>query len=139
MRENYDAVGFIPEPTVDRQYIQRGRYVLQADERGRRVGYLLHGKPMNGSPLVISQHCIQGESRLRGYGEAAVAEVRSRAQRVGASCITARCATDLPSLAFWRDQGFLLRRLVEGGRRRERVIAEIWLPLAMPLFEGSAV
>lgn len=28
MRENYEAVGFIPEPTVANRYIRQSRYIL---------------------------------------------------------------------------------------------------------------
>ena len=134
MAENYEAVGFIPEPAVERQYIERQRYILQSNERGQPVGYLLHGVMSYGKPLSIAQHCIQVDSRLKGYGEATVRELVSRAARSGVSAITARCATDLPSLAFWLDQGFVVQEIVPGGQRRSRRIASIWLPLSLPLF-----
>lgn len=135
MRENYDAVGFIPEPTVALQYVAQGRYVLQADEAGRRVGYLLHGAPQTGRALHISQHCIDYDRRRNGYGQAALRELIDRAERAGASAITARVATDLEALAFWQSQGFRVRDVVPGGQKRQREIARIWLPLALPLLD----
>ena len=138
MAENYEAVGFIPEPSVERQYVGQQRYILQANERGRPVGYLLHGVMSYGQSLSIAQHCIQVDSRLKGYGEAAVRELIARAEQSGVAAITARCATDLPSLAFWLEQGFVVQRVVPGGDRRSRHIACILLPLALPLFGGQA-
>ena len=135
MAENYEAVGFIPEPAVERQYLWQQRYILQANERGRPVGYLLHGVMSYGRTMSIAQHCIQVDSRLKGYGEATVSELVSRAERAGVAAITARCATDLPSLTFWLDQGFVVRNIAPGGNRRGRHIACIWLPLTLPLLE----
>jgi GNAT superfamily N-acetyltransferase len=133
MRENTDALGFIPAPTVAARYVDGERYVLQSDERGHPVGYVLHGVIQTGRSLSIAQHCIQYESRLRGYGEAALRALRERAERYGASAITARCAVDLAALDFWIAQGFQVRAIVPGGARRNRQIACLWLPLALPL------
>jgi GNAT superfamily N-acetyltransferase len=134
MRENYEAVGFIPEPCVADRYVAHARYVLQADEAGRRVGYLLHGALRYGRTLSIAQHCIQIDRRRHGYGENALAELVRRAEYIGASCITARVATDLDAVDFWLSQGFEIREVVPGGSKRQRSIARIWLPLALPMF-----
>ena len=132
MRENYEAVGFIPTTTVDQQYIRLRRFIAQSDERGRPVGYLLHGAIACGRVVSIAQHCIQYESRLRGHGEHALHELVARAAHGSASGITARVATDLDALAFWIAQGFEIRAVVAGGLSRTRTIACLWLPLAMP-------
>lgn len=137
MRENYDAVGFIPEPTVERQYVRRGRVIAQHAENGVAVGYLLHGAPVMGRALTVAQHCIQYERRRRGYGEAAMTELIQRAEKASASCITARVATDLEALTFWLAQGFVLRGIVAGGTKRDRQIAKLWLPLTLPIFESD--
>lgn len=133
MRENYEAVGFIPAPTVEARYIRLGRYVLQHDEKGRRVGYLLHGALVYGRSLSVAQHCVQFDYRLRGYGEAAVSSLVARGLAAGVSAVSLRCAADLPSLSFWRAQGFEIVRLVPGGARRGRLVAEMILPLSLPL------
>jgi len=138
MRENYEAVGFIPEPTVARQYVANGRYVIQRDEVGRRVGYLLHGSPAYGHSLNVAQHCIQYERRRHGYGEDALSELIARAENAGVSGITARVGTDLEALNFWLSQGFRFRDVVPGGQRRQRSIARLWLPLQLPLLELTA-
>lgn len=137
MRENYEAVGFLPYVSVEQQYVANGRYVLQQDERGRRVGYLLHGAPEYGRSLNVAQHCIQYDSRTRGYGEQALATLVERAERAGCAGIRARCATDLESVGFWLAQGFELREVIPGGRSRDRRIARLFLPLHAPLLETA--
>lgn len=134
MAENYDAIGFIPLGTIRDRYITKQRFILQLDERGRRVGYLLHGTIRYGQPVVISQHCIQYDSRLRGYGEQAFQELLKRANLAGASSIQLRCADDLPALMFWQSVGFRIVRIVPGGEKRRRMIVEMAYPLALPLF-----
>ena len=134
MRENYEAVGFLPETGVLENHVRHGRYVLQTDEAGRRIGYLLYGALIYGLPLRIAQHCIQDERRRQGYGETALSTLIQRAESVGAASIQARVATDLDSLGFWLSQSFRLRDIVPGGERRGRKIARLWLPLTPPLF-----
>jgi len=135
MRENYEAVGFIPASTVEQRYIAQGRAIIQADERGRKVGYLLHGALRYAAPLSVAQHCIQTDSRLRGYGETAVRTLIERAEQAGVSAITVRCADDLPSVDFWRGQGFQTRCIIPGGTSRQRSIVCMVLPLAVPLWD----
>ncbi len=136
MRENYDAVGFIPKPAIKFQYIKNSRYVLQRDEKGKRIGYLLHGKIQPGCSVVISQHCIQYEKRLRGYGEKAFRTLLERAQRTGASSIRLRCADDLPALLFWQSAGFKIVNVISGGKRRKRMIVCMVYRLNLPLLSG---
>lgn len=134
MAENYDAIGFIPVGTIRDRYLAKQRFILQLDERGRRVGYLLHGAIRYGRPVVISQHCIQYDKRLRGYGEMAFRALLKRANLVGASSIRLRCADDLPALLFWQSIGFQVVQVVPGGEKRRRMIVEMVYPLALPLF-----
>ena len=133
MRENYEAVGFIPEPTIMHRYMRLGRFVLQTNERGNPCGYLLHGAIQCGRSLSITQHCIQYESRLHGYGESAIATIVLRAERAGVSAITLRCATDLDALMFWQSQGFAIRNIAPGGKQRQREIACMVRLLMLPL------
>lgn len=134
MRENYEAVGFIPEPTVAHQYLANDRAIIANDERGRRAGYLLHGLMIPGRSVNVSQHCISDELRRNGYGEQALRELVLRAERHGVSAISVRCATDLPSLSFWQGQGFRMSKIIDGGQKRNRQIGQLWLPLNAPLW-----
>lgn len=138
MSENTDALGFIPLPTLQYGFVAKHRYILQADERGNSVGYLLHGPVHFGCPVYINQHCIQYEKRLRGYGERAFQELLNRAQQRQASVIRLRCADDLSALQFWQQMGFTILRVVPGGKRRNRMIVEMFFPLNLPLIGGGA-
>ena len=135
MRENYDAVGFIPEPTVRDRYIRRELYLLQKDSRGNRIGYLLHGPIEPGKPVVVSQHCIQYEKRMLGYGRSTFKELLKRCRQGGASSIHLRCADDLPAVQFWQTCGFQVSKVTPGGQKRHRMIIEMNMLLNLPLFE----
>jgi len=134
MRENYEAVGFIPETTVRDRYIRNDWYILQKDDQGKTVGYLLHGAIQTGKPVAVSQHCIQYEKRLHGHGRQALLTLISRCQKVGASSIHLRCANNLPAVEFWQSCGFTVSGIVAGGQKRQRMIIEMNLPLNLPLF-----
>ena len=138
MAHNTDALGFIPATTVENRYVRMNRYVIQTDERGKAVGYLLHGAIRAGEPCVISQHCIEYDKRLHGYGELAFAELLRRCRMGGASSIHLRVGQDLPAVLFWQSCGFTVKRIVPGGERRGRLIVEMALPLNLPLFSEAA-
>lgn len=129
MRDNSEAVGFIPSTTVTTQYINKYRYVIQYDERGHKVGYILHGSIRYNQPLHISQHCIDYDKRLKGYGEAAFNIVRERARVGGASIIKIRVAEDLPAVSFWQSLGFRCASLTFPDNKRRRAIIHMEYPV----------
>ena len=134
MAENTNELGFIPDTTLRTRYIAKSRYVLQTDERGRAVGYLLYGALRYGKPVVVSQACIQYEKRLKGYGEEAFFELLRRSKLAGASSIHLRCADDLPAIRFWQSLGFQILGVEPGGARRDRMIIKMTYPVSLPLF-----
>jgi hypothetical protein len=136
MRHNYDAVGFIPGPTVQHRYVALGRYILQTDDRGRNVGYLLHGALNRGQACAISQHLIDYDYRRRHYGLLAFHQFVGRCQYTGVSSIHLRVADDLPALQFWQTCGFKVLRIMPGGQSRRRNIVEMFLPLELPFFDA---
>jgi len=133
MAENTDALGFIPNTTVETRYVAKHRYILQTNERGKAVGYLLYGALRYGQPVVISQACIQYEKRMRGYGEKAFLELLRRAKLAGASSIHLRCADDLPAVQFWQSLGFQVFKVEPGGVRRGRMIVKMVYLISLPL------
>lgn len=137
MRANYEAVGFIPEPTVRHRYITCHRYILQEDERGKLVGYLLHGALQRGKPCVISQHLIDYDYRRRHYGWLAFQEFVRRCEFAGVSSIHLRVADDLPSVQFWQSCGFQTIRVLPGGESRQRMIVEMVHLLSLPLVDDD--
>jgi GNAT superfamily N-acetyltransferase len=133
MKQNTDALGFIPSTTIESRFVAREWYIMQRDERGKPVGYLLHGPVRQGQPCYVSQHCIELDKRLRGYGARAVHVLIDRCQQVGASSIYLRCGEDLPALQFWQALGFRVLEIIPGGERRQRMIVRMALPLDLPL------
>jgi hypothetical protein len=129
MALNREAIGFIPDTTVQQRYIALDRYVLQCDERGNPVGYLLHGALHPGGVLIISQHVIEDDKRLRGYGEAAFGTVLDRAQYAGCKQIRLHCAEELPANAFWVAMGFQCTRVLHPNNRRQRAVNVLLLDL----------
>ena len=134
MRENYETVGFLPETTVHTRYVQCGRYVLQKNEHGRRVGYLLYGPVSSQGVVCVTQHVIQEEKRGHGYGELAWHELLRRCLLHGADTIRLHCATSFPSLMFWQQMGFTIYANVPGGTHRGRTIACMAFDCGLPLF-----
>jgi GNAT superfamily N-acetyltransferase len=138
MRENYTAVGFIPETTVEQQYIRQGRYLIQSDLRGRPVGYLLHGSPAAGQILSVAQAVVDYDFRNRGFGEMEVQRLIERAQLANCRSIKLRCADDLQSNLFWQSMGFEKVNTLHVSNTRQRAINVYMLPLWKSLFGWAA-
>lgn len=114
MRENYSALGFIPQGTIETRYIAKQRYLLIPSR-----GYLLHGV---GVDWHISQAVIDYDFRSRGHGFDMVAQLIERAKAKNARRILLRCANDLESNSFWLACGFELVRDYEPATQRKRKI-----------------
>lgn len=134
MRENYEAVGFIPYRGIEK-YIHTGRYILQSNEVGKSVGYLLHGKLSPGGIVVVSQHCIDMDKRMKGYGEKAFLTLLERARVNNCRAIKVRCAADLPSNDFWLEMGLKVTRVMNPNNQRHRQINVMVLDLYPSLWD----
>ena len=133
MRLNTNELGFIPITTIHGRYIRKDQYVLQHDERGKRIGYMLYGALHPGRTVSIAQHCIELDKRLNGYGLDALEELERRCALSQVTSIKLRCGTDMESLAFWQHNGFEIQRIEPGGLQRKRQIAVMYKPLSLPL------
>lgn len=127
----------IPFSTIEHQYIRNSRYILQRDRRGRVVGYILHGALKPGRPLHLTQVAIEYDLWERGHGLDAVRELLRRADGAMSSSIILRCALDLPAISFWNNLGFRTHSVVPGGKRRNREIVVMRLPLPPGLFSQT--
>ena len=114
MRENSNELGFIPNTTIESRYIAQNRYILQTNDRGRFVGYLLHGSLQPGKPCVISQAVIDYDYRARHWGTCVIQEFISRCLFIGVSSIHLRVASDMEAVFFWKSLGFVFLRLHSG-------------------------
>lgn len=134
MAANSDALGFIPAPTVEARYLAKGRYVIQRDQRGRKIGYVLHGAPTPGGLLTIAQAVIDYDFRESGQGRHAVEEVIARAVATNCHAIKLRCAEDLAANHFWAALGFKHVNTMFPNNRRQRAIRVYMMDLWPTLF-----
>lgn len=122
MKQNSDALGFIPATTIATRYVPGGQFVIQHDTRGRNVGYILHGKPLPGGILTIAQAVIDVDRRNLGFGEQAVTTLIDRAKLANCRQIVLHCAADLQANTFWQSCGFLQTWSAARQNRRQRAI-----------------
>jgi GNAT superfamily N-acetyltransferase len=133
MRQNYEALGFIPQTTIEQRYIAQGQFVIQS-LFGKPVGYILHGKPVVGGILTIPQAVIDFDFRDRGYGMDAVQAVIDRAKQKNCRAVKVRVAADLNANTFWKSAGFELVNVKQPDNQRKRAINVYILDLWPRLF-----
>jgi hypothetical protein len=129
MKTETSALGFIPDSTLYLRIVQPGLYLIQRDDRHRRIGYLLHGPLHAGKPLYVYQVLIQTDKRRIKHATHLLQQLRSRATLAECPEIRLRCATHLEANAFWRASGFRLDAITPGGLKRHRQIAHYSLAL----------
>lgn len=134
MKQNTNALGFIPAPQLAQRYIPKGQYIVQRDLAGRSVGYLLHGALNPGRTLYISQHCIEIDRRQQGHGMDALAILLGRAKLNNCRSIVLKCAENLPSNQFWKAAGFECTAIKAAINSRNRRINVYTLDLWRTLF-----
>ena len=122
-RANRESVGGLPTPAITER-VQRGTVVLGIlnDEP---MGYLLWD--YRAGVVRIPQACIQYDARRRKYGEALAAWIVQR--HPDANEVRLRCAADLEANLFWRSMGFVCTGVMQGGKRRGRLLNAwtLWL------------
>ncbi len=122
MKQERDAVGFIRNTTLQTQYIDNQRYIIQRNTHGIPVGYLLHGSLRPASLLSITQALIDVDRRNIGFGEQSVISVIERAKQAQCRAIKVRCAEDLQSNGFWQALGFQRTAIEYPPNTRHRAI-----------------
>lgn len=142
MRQNYEAVGFIPRPRME-QYALRGQLLVET-ENGDPCGYLVFGA--EAWPYMrVYQAVIQYDARRREHGLALVARLVAIGRERGAAAISLWCADGLEANDFWKSVGFRFAGKRDGsktfrgrvgvrGRRHNRWL----LTLAPGLFEDGS-
>lgn len=132
MKQNTDALGFIPAPAIKHRFVKGGHYRIIRGRAGRRIGYLLLSPLRHKTPLQIHQACIDYDWRRRHFAAAALRQLLAQAIESHVPYIHLRCALDLDANAFWHAMGFKLLEIQEGGLRRDRLICIYSLPLQPP-------
>ena len=132
MKDNSDALGFMPEAGI-RRHVAGGCYLVASDHCGRPVGFLMHTPLKRGRLVRVSMQCVEKCQRSKGYGSRlwqAFAEQAADAQCLG---ITLKCAADLAANAFWVAQGLELVVVQHRENRRARAVNVYYLGLRPPL------
>src|ERR1035437_8065890 len=100
MRQNYEAVGFIPKPRLE-QYALRGQLLVE-NENDEPCGYLVFGKTA-WPYLRVYQSVVQYDARRREHGLALVRRLVAIGQERGAAAISLWCADALDANVFWAE------------------------------------
>lgn len=129
MKENTDALGFIPRPAIVKQFTNLDRFIIQRNRFRKAIGYLLHGPVHPDGRLIIHQACIRLDKRNSGFGRQVLLELLCRAARGRAKRIDLRCAWDLDAVTFWYLHKFNPTAVAPGGRRRRRTIIHFSLEI----------
>lgn len=120
---NAGRVTFIPETTIEQQYIKNGRYIVQRNRMGCEVGYLLHGSPRAGGLLRVEHVVIDYDLRQRGHGMDVLRELINRAIAANCRGIYLRCADDNPTAhELWSAAGFERTHTIAPANKRKRTL-----------------
>lgn len=122
MRDNCEAVGFLPESALVRA-AHESRLWHQVDE-GEWVGYLVSGPLVYGRPAHVWQECIDKSARRYGSGQRLLTAFEAACLSAGCTSIRLRCAENLDSNLFWQAVGFERFRVDTSWNRRGRAINE---------------
>lgn len=133
MRDNYDAVGFLPRSALERAE-HENRIYYQIDD-GCWVGYLLVGPIYPQKPVYIWQECIDKGARRYGSGKRCFEKLLFDAKVLGAYSIRLRCAEGLESNLFWQSMGFKVIEVDTTPNKRKRAVFRYELVVTPSLFE----
>jgi GNAT superfamily N-acetyltransferase len=118
-KKNAEALSFYPTQVFERE-AEKGRIFLGL-LNGQPCGYLYVGA--RGTDVKCHQVCIEYDARRRLYGAVLVQAMEQYAG--DAYTISLRCAFDLDANKFWREMGYQVISIIDGGIRRMRKI-NVW-------------
>ena len=120
-------------------------YCLIVERNGEAVGYAYGSTPV-GRPARVWQIAVRRDARFLEHGQALVQAIERLAERAGATTISARCAQELPSNAFWQAEDFqrvaIARGQVGDGYAKNGRILNVWVKDKAPLLiprDGEAI
>ena len=120
-------------------------YCLIVERNGDPVGYAYGSTPV-GRPARVWQIAVRQDARFLEHGQALVQAIERLAERAGTTTISARCAQELPSNAFWQAEDFacvaIARGQVGDGYAKNGRTLNVWVKDKAPLLiprDGEAV
>jgi len=126
-KQNAEALSFYPKQVFEREQ-SKGRLFLGM-LNGEPCGYLYVGS--GGGDVKCHQVCIQYDARRKLYGAMLATVMEQYANDSHAYSITLRCGFDLDANIFWKEMGYNVIKIVDGGIRRMRKI-NIWRKYLKP-------
>jgi len=118
-KKNAEALSFYPKCVFERES-EKGRLFLGL-LNNQPCGYIYVGS--RGGDVKCHQVCIEYDARRKLYGAVLVMAMEKYAK--GSDTITLRCGFDLDANMFWKELGYKVINVVDGGIRRKRRI-NIW-------------
>ena len=130
-KKNAEALSFYPKQVFEREK-ENGRLFLGL-LNGEPAGYLYVGA--SGGDVKCHQVCIEYDARRKMYGQMLAICMEQYAKEAYSASITLRCGFDLDANNFWKEMGYNVIQILDGGVRRMRKI-NVWRKYLRPqLFE----
>lgn len=130
-KKNAEALSFYPKVVFEREK-QNGRLFLGL-LNGEPCGYIYMGA--GGGDVKCHQVCIEYDARRKLYGSMLTIAMEDYAKKHQSNSVTLRCGFDLDANKFWKENGYNVIKIVDGGIRRMRKI-NVWRKYLKPqLFE----
>jgi len=130
-KKNAEALSFYPKQVFEREK-ENGRLFLGL-LNGQPAGYLYVGA--TGGDVKCHQVCIEYDARRKLYGKMLAICMEEYAKEAYSASITLRCGFDLDANNFWKEMGYNVIQILDGGVRRMRKI-NVWRKYLRPqLFE----
>jgi hypothetical protein len=130
-KKNAEALSFYPKQVFEREK-ENGRLFLGL-LNGEPAGYLYVGA--TGGDVKCHQVCIEYDARRKMYGQMLAICMEQYAKDAYSASITLRCGFDLDANNFWKEMGYNVIQILDGGVRRMRKI-NVWRKYLRPqLFE----
>lgn len=130
-KKNSEALSFYPKQVFEREK-ENGRLFLGL-LNGEPCGYLYVGA--TGGDVKCHQVCIEYDARRKMYGKMLAICLEEYAKEAYSASITLRCGFDLDANNFWKEMGYNVIQILDGGVRRMRKI-NVWRKYLRPqLFE----
>jgi GNAT superfamily N-acetyltransferase len=130
-KKNAEALSFYPKIVFEREK-ENGRLFLGL-LNGEPCGYIYMGA--GGGDVKCHQVCIEYDARRKLYGSMLTIAMEDYAKKHQSNSVTLRCGFDLDANKFWKENGYNVIKIVDGGIRRMRKI-NVWRKYLKPqLFE----
>jgi hypothetical protein len=126
-KKNAEALSFYPKQVFEREK-ENGRLFLGL-LNGEPAGYLYVGAA--GGDVKCHQVCIEYDARRKLYGKMLAICMEQYAKDSYSSSITLRCGFDLDANNFWKEMGYNVIQILDGGVRRMRKI-NVWRKYLRP-------